>query len=91
MVRIRANLGKRPNLLGIGLQKQYCATENNISKFWNKFYEEQAKNNVILKIRNTYLNVFKIKRPLIGYMGKIKLIALQRRTCDEPPDLLTND
>jgi hypothetical protein len=36
-------------LLGIGYQKHYCATENKIHKFRNKLYEEQTKNNAILK------------------------------------------
>jgi hypothetical protein len=37
-------------MLGIGLQKQYCAAENKIPKFRNELYEEQVKNNAILKI-----------------------------------------
>jgi hypothetical protein len=28
-----------------------------------------------MQIRNTYFNVFKIKRLPLGYMGKIKLLA----------------
>jgi hypothetical protein len=38
-----------PILLGIGLQNQYCTAKNKISKSMNKLYEEQAKNNSILK------------------------------------------
>jgi hypothetical protein len=37
-------------LLGIGLQKQYCAAENKILKSMNELYDEQAKNNAILKL-----------------------------------------
>jgi hypothetical protein len=37
-------------MLGIGLQKQYCATKNKITKSRNELYEEKAKNNAILKL-----------------------------------------
>jgi len=37
-------------MLGIGLQKQYCATKNKITKSRNELYGEQAKNNAILKL-----------------------------------------
>jgi hypothetical protein len=36
--------------LEIGLQKQYCAAENKISKSKNELYEEQVKNDVILNL-----------------------------------------
>jgi hypothetical protein len=36
-------------MLGIRLQKEYCAAENKISKSRNELYKEQVKNNAILK------------------------------------------
>jgi hypothetical protein len=37
------------------------------------------------------LNVFKNKLLLLGYMGKLKLLAPRQRTCDEHLHLLTNE
>jgi ApbE superfamily uncharacterized protein (UPF0280 family) len=72
-VRCHVQIAQGTLMLGIGLQKQYCAAENKILKSRNELYEEQAKNNAIffflkkkkLQIRNTYLIVFKNKRPLL--------------------------
>jgi hypothetical protein len=37
------------HMLGIRLQKEYCAVENKIPKSRNELYEKYAKNNAILK------------------------------------------
>jgi ApbE superfamily uncharacterized protein (UPF0280 family) len=46
-VRCHVQIAQGTLMLGIGLQKQYCAAENKILKSRNELYEEQAKNNAI--------------------------------------------